>query len=132
MNNVLFYISAFCIIFISGCNRDEILPYKPGEALQAVENLDYTLTEPEVLLTWSLPTSYPEEIVQPVSVQIRISVDGKNAGTYVLENAPESYTFSPYDPQSKYRFTVKVMGDVDNMDPHLTDMKYSLGKTVAF
>lgn len=132
MNNFLLYISAFCLILISGCNKDEILPYKPGEALQPVENLDFTLADTEVLLTWNLPTSYPDVIVQPVSVQIRISVDGQNAGTHVLENAPESYTFSPYEPQRNYRFTVKVMGDVDTMDPHRSNMKYSLGETVAF
>jgi hypothetical protein len=115
-----------------GCDRDEVLPSKPGEAISPVEDLQYTTGTSDVILTWQLPSSYPDNTVQPVSVQIKLSIDGQNAGTFVLPNAPERYTYSPYDPSKEYRFTVKVVGDVDTMDPFVSDLRISLGKTVAF
>lgn len=132
MKKIILYIVAFTVLLITGCYRDEILPYKPGEAIQPVENLQYTIAGTEVMLTWSLPPSYADEIIQPVAVQVRISVDGQNAGTHVIGNAPESYTYSSYDPQRKYRFTVKVVGDVDTQEAHVSNLRYSLGQTVAF
>ncbi|MEX2593083.1 MAG: DUF4945 domain-containing protein [Anditalea sp.] len=132
MKNLIFYIFTFCIILSTGCNRDEIIPSKPGEALYPVEDLQYAIDDSNVILTWQLPSSFSDEIIQPVSVLVRISIDGQNAGTHVLQSAPESYSYSPYDPLKEYRFTVKVMGDVDTVDPHVSDLRYSLGKTVAF
>lgn len=132
MKKFIFHITTFCIILFTGCNRDEIIPSKPGEAILPVEDLQYAIADTDVNLTWNLPSSFSEEIIQPVSILVRISVDGQNAGTYVLENAPESYTYNSYDPLKDYRFTVKVMGDVDTMDPHVSNLRYSLGKTVAF
>jgi len=85
-----------------------------------------------VNLTWQLPSSYPDDIIEPVEVQVKISVNGQNAGTHVLSNAPENYTYTPYDPSKNYRFTVKVMGEVSTENPHVSPLRYSLGKTVAF
>ena len=41
-------------------------------------------------------------------------------------------TFTDYDPQDTYKFIVKVRGEVDTDNPNLSDLRYSLGKTVEF
>lgn len=126
------YISLFFLVFVTGCYQDEVIPSKPGIALPPVADLQYEVRDTGVTLSWKLPTSFSEDIIQPVSVQVRISVNGHNAGTHILPNAPESYSYPSYDPSKTYRFTVKVIGDVDTADPHVSDLRYSLGKTVAF
>lgn len=131
MKKNVFYILILSILFCSGCYKDEIIDSKPGEAIDPVSNLEYSIADENVILTWDLPSTYPDDIVEPVSVQIRTSIDGQSGGTVVLEEAPESYTFSSYDSSKEYRFTVKVIGAVDTSDPYVSDLRYSLGQTVA-
>lgn len=116
---------------LSACEY-EIIDSKPGESISPVTNLSHSVSEDEVMLTWDLPSSYPDDIVQPVSVMIRITRDGNNAGTVVLDDAPESYTYDAYDPSQTFKFTVKVRGEVDTDDPNVSDVRYSLGTTVEF
>ena len=132
MKKFILSIATVCMLLLMGCNNDEIIPSKPGEALQPVEELQYDLAEPNIRLSWQLPASFSADIIQPVSVQVKILVDGQNAGTHVLPDSPESYTYSPSDPSKEYRFTVKVMAEVDAENPNISNLRYSLGKTVAF
>jgi hypothetical protein len=129
--NSIIYIVLFLVI-CSGCVSDEIIDSKPGEALAPVENLDYNIEGAAVEITWELPRSLSADIIKPVSVQIRVAADGQNSGTFVIDNAPESFLYSGYDSQKTYRVTVKVMGAVDTAEPHVSNLRYSLGKTVSF
>lgn len=131
MKKVVLYISILSILFCSGCKEEEIIESKPGEAIDVVTNLKYAIAGENVNLSWNLPATFPDDIIQPVSIFIKITVDGRTEGTLVLDNAPESYTYSPYDPSMEYRFTVKVLGEVDTSDPYFSDLRYSLGTTVA-
>ena len=132
MKKIAYFIVLMSISVFSGCSEYEIIDSKPGEPIDPVSNLDYSVSGSEVTLTWDLPTSHPDDIIQPVSVFIRITRNGVNAGTQTLEGAPESFTFTDYDPQDTYKFIVKVRGEVDTDNPNLSDLRYSLGKTVEF
>ena len=131
MKKLAYFFIMFSILVFSACEY-EIIDSKPGEPLDPVSNLNYSISGSEVTLTWDLPTSYPDDIIQPVSVFIRIIINGVNAGTQTLEGAPESYTFTGYDPQDTYKFIVKVRGEVDTDNPNLSDLRYSLGSTIEF
>ena len=129
-NTVLF--AALFFILLQGCVSDDIIDSKPGEALPPVENLQYDIQGSGVELSWDLPQSIPEDIIRPLSIQIKVAVDGQNSGTFVLEDAPESYTYTSFDPAKSYRFTVKAVGVVDTTEPHISNIRYSLGKTLSF
>jgi hypothetical protein len=132
MKKYFFYILILSVLLYSGCYEDEIIDSKPGEAIDPVTDLEYAIAETHVNLRWEFPSAYPEDILQPVSVLVRITVDGQTEGTVILEEAPVSYTYTAYDPSKTYRFTVKVVGAVETSDPYASDLRYSLGKTVAF
>lgn len=129
-NTVLF--AALFFLLLQGCVSDEIIDSKPGEPLPPVENLAYRIEGAAVELTWDLPQSLSADIVFPISVQVRVSADGQNSGTFVLENAPESFLYQGYDPAKSYRFTVKVVCSVNTTEPHISNIRYSLGKTASF
>lgn len=132
MKKYFFYIPILSFLLICfSCQDEDILLSKPGEAIDPVTNLDYSIAGDKVNLTWKLPSTLPNDIIEPVSVQIKISIDGQNKGARILENAPESFTFSSYDPSKKYRFTVKLKANVDTTDPHVSDLRYSLGNTIG-
>ncbi|HLT06992.1 MAG TPA: DUF4945 domain-containing protein [Cyclobacteriaceae bacterium] len=129
VNNIKLLVAALCLV-LSSCVSDDIIDSKPGEALAPVENLQYIVQGSAVQLTWDLPSSISSDVIQPVSVQIRVAIDGQSGGTFVLDNAPESFLYSGYDPLKTYRFTVKVLGEVDTTEPHISNLRYSLGKTI--
>lgn len=131
MKSIVLYTFILSMIFLSACSEDGIVDSKPGEPIEPVTNLEYSISGDEVTLTWKLPSNLPDDIVQPVSVHLRVKTDGVTADTYELENAPENYTYSSYDSSREYRFTVKVMGSVDTSEPHISDLRYSPGKTVV-
>lgn len=132
MKKYIFYISILSVLFYSACNKDDIITSKPGKPISPVTNLAYSISDSNINLTWKLPSALPDDIIPPVSVLIKISIDGQNRGTLVLENAPENYTFSPYDPAKTYRFTVKVMGKVNTQDKNFSNLRYSPGETISF
>lgn len=132
MKKNIFYISILCALFCSACYKEDIITSKPGEPIGAVTNLAHSVSDSNINLTWKLPSSLPNDIIKPVSVLIIISVDGQNRGNVIIENAPENYTYSPYDAEKKYKFTVKVMGKVDTKDPIVSNLRYSPGQTVSF
>ncbi|QHT65202.1 DUF4945 domain-containing protein [Rhodocytophaga rosea] len=132
MKKSLYYILILCVLFCASCRDEDIILSKPGEPIAPVTNMQYSVAEDKVTLTWDLPTTIPEDIVKPIAVLVKVSVDGRNAGTYVITDAPVSYTYSPYDPSKQYRFTVKAQGDVNTTDPHRSKLRISPGHTIAF
>jgi hypothetical protein len=132
MKNYIRYMTMLCLLFGAGCKEEEILTAKPGEPIDPVNNLEYAVSGNQALVTWDLPVTFSADIIKPVSVLVRISVDGQAGGTQVIANAPESFTYPSYDPAKKYKFTVKVQGAVDTKDPDRSKLRISLGKTVAF
>lgn len=130
MKNYIFYISILCLLFCVSCQEEEILTAKPGESIAPVSNLKHAIAGDSVTLTWDLPAAYPADIVQPVSVLVIRTEDGR-AGTQVLADAPESLT-QAYDPAKKYKYTVKVQGAVNTTNPNVSKLRISLGQTVAF
>lgn len=132
MKKYIFYFSILSILICLGCQDDEIILSKPGEAVGPVTGLDYSISGNDVNISWDLPADFPDDIVEPVSINIRIAIDGRYQDPVTIENAPESYTFSSYESSKKYRFTVKVMANVENSDPAVSDLRYSLGETISF
>lgn len=132
MKKYFIYISILSALFYTACQKDEIITSKPGEPIGPVTNLEHSASDTNINLTWKLPATLPADIIKPVSVFITTSIDGQNKGNAVLDNAPETYTFSPYDAAKKYRFTVKVMGKVDTKSPNVSSLRYSPGQTVSF
>lgn len=133
MKKSIFYISILSMMFCFGCYEEELITSKPGgEIIGPVTNLDYSIVEEGVHLTWDLPSSYPEDVIEPVNVEINVSVDGiEEGGAITLVEAPTSYTFTEYDPSKKYRFTVKIFANVDiTGEPYASGLTYSLGKTL--
>ena len=118
------------VMFIVSSCAYEIIDSKPGESVNPVTNLNYTVSGSDVTLTWDLPTFYPDDIIQPVSVFIKVIKDGQAAGTFVVEDSPVTYTFTGYDETEVYRFTVKVQANVNTDDPNLSELRYSLGNTI--
>lgn len=108
----------------------EIIDSKPGESIAPVLNLDYSISGSNLTLTWELPSSYPSDIIQPVSVLVTITRNGQNAGAETILDAPKSFTYTTYDPQSTYKFIVKVIGSVNTEDPNVSDLRYSSGVTL--
>ncbi len=131
MKKYIVYLSMISLLYCTGCYKDEIIDAKPGEPIDPVTNLSYTIAGDQVNLTWELPADYPDDILQPVRVFIRIKADGQEIGTQLLENTASSYTYTPYDPARAYSFTVKLMGQVDTTNPYVSNLRYSLGNTVS-
>ena len=127
MKKIFYFIIVMFIV--SSCTY-EIIDSKPGESVNPVTNLNYTVSGSDVTLTWDLPTSYPDDIIQPVSVFIKVTKDGQAAGTFVVEDSPVTYTFTGYDEAEVYRFTVKVQANVNTDDPNLSELRYSSGNTI--
>lgn len=131
MKNYIFYISMLCLLLCNSCQEEEILTSKPGESIAPVTNLKHAISGNSVTLTWNLPETYPADMIQPVSVLVIRTEDGRSAGTQVLPNAPKSLTH-PYNPARKYKFTVKVQAPVNSTDPNVSKLRISLGQTANF
>ena len=132
MKRYVFFISILSLLFCAGCQKEEILTSKPGEPIAPVTDLKYAITGSEATLTWKLPATIADDIIKPVSVMVKITVDGQNGGTQVLDNNPERFVYSGYDASNSYRFTVKVQGAVDTQDPYRSKLRLSPGTTIAF
>jgi hypothetical protein len=132
MKRYIFCISILSLLFCAGCQKEEILTSKPGDLVAPVTDLKVAVAGDQVELTWKLPTAYPADLVKPVSVLVKITKDGQNAGTQVLDNNPERFTYSGYDASKSYRITVKVQGAVNTTDPGRSKLRISPGTTVAF
>lgn len=132
MKRYIFCFSILSLLLCAGCQKEEILTSKSGEPLAPVTDLKHTVAASQVELTWKLPAAYPADLVKPVSVLVKIFVNGQNGGTQVLANNPERFTYSGYDASKSYKFTVKVQGAVNTTDPGRSKLRISPGTTVAF
>ena len=132
MKKIIYYITVISILIISGCTDREILDLKPGEPIDPVKNLQYSISGTDVNLTWTLPSSYPDDIIQPVSIFLRINRDGVTIQQTTLKDSPTSYVYKSYDALKKYTIIVKVVGSVNTTDPNVSNLRYSLGASVSF
>ena len=131
--NLKYLFLALCTL-LGSCYDDDVLSSKPGEPIEGISNLAHTISGDQVILTWDLPSQYPEGIITPVSVHIALSVDGQRVGgTIVLPNDPVTYTQAGYDPAREYRMTLKVvaMKNVENEPDHISDTWISKGTTLS-
>jgi hypothetical protein len=132
MKKVLYYISILCVLTFTGCIDREILDSKPGEEIDPVTNLKYTISGTDVTLTWNLPTTIPDDIIKPVSIYVKVLRNNVSIASVVLPNAPLTYVYKPYDSTKQYIIIVKVQGSVDTTDPNVSNLRYSLGASVSF
>jgi hypothetical protein len=112
---------------LTGCEDRQIIDSKEGESISPVTGLNYTVNEPEVVFTWQMPSSFPQDILQPVSVFVTVYKDNKKVTTVTLTDAPTTYTYSGYNSASIYRFIFKVRGDVNTDDLNESKLRYSSG-----
>ena len=144
MKNIVLYI--FLIgMFAVGCSEYDVLDSKPGESIDPVTNLAANVVDTTAVLTWTLPSSYPVDIVKPVSVVIQIyTVDQgstpsllglMSVGSVAVADAPTTYTYADYDSGETYKFVVKVKGTVDVSkyeDPdYQSSIRFSEGVSVT-
>src|SRR5690606_38028876 len=115
VNNIKLLVAALCLV-LSSCVSDDIIDSKPGDALAPVEILLNIVQGSSKQLTMDITSYVSSDVIQTVSVQIRVAIEGQSGGTFVLDNAPESFLYSGYDPLKTYRFTVKVLGEVDTTE----------------
>ena len=132
MKKAIYYISVSMLLIFTGCLDREILESKPGDPIESVTNLQYSINGTAVTLTWSLPSDYPDDIVQPVSVLVRVIREGVTLSNTTTVNAPTSFVYNSYDNTRKYTVIVKVIGSVDTTDPNVSNLRYSLGSSVSF
>jgi hypothetical protein len=78
MKKVIYILLFIHHLVFYGCTDREILDLKPGEPINPVTNLKHTISGTDVNLTWTMPSGYPADIIQPVSVFIRINRDGSD------------------------------------------------------
>ena len=130
MKNKISIIICCITLSITGCYDRDIIETKPGNTIDPVTNLNYTIDGNNVILTWNLPTQYPDDIILPVSVLIRVYVDDVLKSSPNLTDAPITYTYSSYDVTKSFIFVVKVVGDVDTDDPNVSSTRYSPGEYV--
>ncbi len=141
---VKIFIVLTSLFLFSACEYD-IIDSKPGEPIDTVSNLKYTISGQQVTLTWDLPSSYPDDIIKPVSVFIRVTRISKekesaeyplyshgalNAGTFTITDDPKSFIYNQYDPNYIYRFVVKIVGKVNVISPNFSDTRYSSGAVI--
>lgn len=132
MKKIIFYISILCVLIYAGCIDRTILDSKPGDAIDPVTNLQYTIAGNNVTLNWDIPSAIPADIIKPVSIYIQVKRNNVSILSVTLPNAPVSYVFDSYDSSYQYDIIVKVLGSVDTTDPNVSNIRYSLGSSVSF
>ena len=131
MKNKISLIIGFIILVMTGCYDRDIIDAKPGESIDPVTNLNYTVDGNSVNLTWALPTQFPDDIILPVSAMIKVYEDDILKSTVTIADAPTTYTYISYNAENSYRFIVKVVGEVDTDNPNVATTRYSLGEFVV-
>jgi hypothetical protein len=119
-----------CLIIVAlltSCTDRHIIDSKEGESINPVTGLTHTVNAPEVVFNWQLPSSYPQDVIQPVSIFLTVYKDNKKVSTITLPDAPTTYTYTGYSSASAYRFIFKVLGDVDTDDLNKSKLRYSSG-----
>lgn len=129
MKNIFHLAICSILLLLSGCYDREVIDSKEGEPLDPVTNLAYTIDGENVNLSWTLPSSYPSDIITPVSVQIKVYRNNVLFSTVTVPDDPLTYTYKPYSSTNVYRFVVKVTASVDTTDPNKSKLRYSPGVT---
>lgn len=132
MKKSLYLIMWSLLIIMSGCYDRDIIDEKEGDPIEPVTNLSYTINGTDVILSWVLPSNYPADIIQPVSVALYVYRNNTLVNTITLEDAPTNYTYNAYDAANAYRIIAKVKGAVDTEDPNKSKIRLSPGVTVVF
>lgn len=123
---ILFVIATF----ITGCYDRDILDYKEGESINPVTNLTYTVNGSDVVFNWNLPATFPEDIIQPVSVYLTVFKNNVQISTKTIADAPTTYTYTGYNSGSTYRFIFKVKAEINTNDPNRSSLSYSSGAVI--
>lgn len=132
------YITILAVLLIAvACNKKQPIEMKEGVSLPTVENLTLAkLTGTGVRLTWQMPRSIPDEIEQPLSVQVQLKEMAQlrtiTLGTWTLPDAPTSYELSVPDANKSYQITVRLNGRTKVVDPNYSSNIFSLGQTVYY
>ncbi|MBE0676012.1 MAG: DUF4945 domain-containing protein [Bacteroidales bacterium] len=132
MKTSFYIIMCSFFLILSGCYDRDIIDEKEGEPLAPVTSLGYTINGTDVILSWALPSGYPADILQPVSVVLYVYRDGTLINTITVPEAPTTYTYTSYNSANTYRMTVKVRGAVDSDEPNQSKIRLSPGVTVVF
>ena len=123
----LLFIAAFAI---TGCYDRDIIEKKPGESIDPVTNLNYTIDGTDITFTWTLPSSFPDDILLPVSVQMTVFKDNIQVSSTAIPDAPTTFIYTGYNAESIYRFIFKVKANVDTEDQSVSNVRYSKGTVV--
>lgn len=132
MRKSLYIVMCTLLLILSGCYDRDIIDEKAGDPLDPVTNLDYTINGTNVVLSWTLPVSYPLDIIQPVSVVLYVYRNSTLINTFTVPDAPATYTYTSYNAANTYRIIVKVQGAVDTDDVNKSKVRLSPGVTVVF
>lgn len=138
MKKLIFVCFLPLFLLYTGCNKEKIVENKPGVSLPMVTNLDLQKTgNNQVRLTWSVPTSIPTEIQQPLNIYLEVNeiisaTKAVSVFSIALTGAPAEFIYQLPNVAKKYDFTVKLMGTTKNMDVNYSNTIYSLGQTVSY
>jgi len=127
--------SILAMILFTACNDVDVFEPVYGDPIDPVTDLKYSISGNIVTITWVLPSSYPDDIVQPVSIYLVFNYGGQKPMTMVLPEAPISFVFDEYNPEMSYKAIVKVLGYVDKNSEAVGvggDYRLSLGQTIYF
>jgi len=135
----IIYICYLPLFFLfTGCKKEPVIESKTGVSLPVVNDLKLQKTaEKEVKLTWSIPSSISDQIVQPLSVFVEvnevISVT-KTVSVYsaTLPDAPTALVYQLPDAAKTYHLTIKLVGNTKVVDNNYSSRIYSLGQTVVY
>lgn len=138
MKKLLFIYIASLLAFSSACSRSDGDIVKPGVSLPPVTGLTLVKVDAKnVKLTWTVPKTIPDEIQQPLSVNVEVkeivTITKTNPVTTAnLADAATEFAFELPDPEKTYHFTVKVFSVTKQVDKNYSSSIYSLGQTVVY
>nr|WP_198160609.1 DUF4945 domain-containing protein [Pedobacter panaciterrae] len=135
----IIYICYLPLIFLfTGCKKEAVIESKAGVSLPVVTNLKLQKTTGnEVKLTWGIPSSISDQIVQPLSVFIEVSevisvTKTVSVFSTTLANAATEFVYQLPDAAKTYHLTVKLLGNTKVVDKNYSSRIYSLGQTVVY
>lgn len=138
MKKLCILCSIVLLVLGSACKKLYDVTSKPGVSLPPVSNLALQKTgSSQVKLTWEIPKNIPDNIQQPLSVNIAVSevinvMKTISVSSATLANAPTEYLFDLPNDTSTYHFTVKLLGTTKTADINYSSNIYSLGQTVVY
>lgn len=130
MKKIICLLMTIVLFSMNSCIDRDLIDFKSGVSLPAVNNLKADVSASSVLLSWSIPTDIPTEIKTPLAVNIQIYKESILVQTLNLDNAPTSYTYTLDDLSAHYKFIVKLRGTTIEVSKEFSSDIYSLGQTV--